>query len=94
MNEYDHKPADAVAAGSRRAFWARPIVRFAAWWAGLFGLLGGTMACPCCGQASCPGGPASAGLLGGLFAVILFLPRWIRGRLNKKKSTTDFTDSH
>jgi hypothetical protein len=85
MEEIAHKPADASAAAARHSFWAWPIVRFAAWWAGLFGLLGGTMACPCCGQASCPGGPASAGLLGGLFAVILVLPRWIRNRLGTSR---------
>ncbi|RPI64453.1 MAG: hypothetical protein EHM48_00810 [Planctomycetaceae bacterium] len=55
--------------------------RFVMWWVGIFALLGGGSVCPCCGQPTCAGGAASAGLLGGLIAAILTLPKWIRSRL-------------
>lgn len=55
-----------------------PAARFLAWWAGLFGFVaaGGGSVCPCCGTAGCPVAPAAAGVLGGVAAVLLFLPRW------------------
>jgi len=59
----------------------RLLFRFFAWWGGLFALLAAGSVCPCCGTATCPGGAASAGILSGLVAVLLFVPRWFRRML-------------
>ena len=66
--------------GALRGVW-----RFLAWWGAMFAFLAsfGTT-CPFCGQQACPGGPASAGLLGGLFAIAMFLPKWLSKRFRKK----------
>jgi len=53
----------------------RPLFRFFAWWGSLFVLLAGGSVCPCCGTPTCPGGAAGAGLLSGLVAVLLHVPR-------------------
>lgn len=57
----------------RRA--AKPLGRFLVWWFGMFALLGPLSTCPVCGQTGCAGGMASAGILGGLAAAALWLPR-------------------
>lgn len=61
-----------------RARWLRPIARFAAWWFSLFALLGPLSVCPVCGQSGCPGGAASAGILGGIMAAFISGLRWVR----------------
>jgi hypothetical protein len=61
----------------------RTLLRFFAWWGGLFALLAGGSVCPCCGTPTCPGGAASAGLLSGLVAILLFVPRWLARRLSR-----------
>ena len=49
---------------------------FFAWWVGLFVLLSATgSVCPCCGKPTCPGGVLGSGLLSGLAAGLLYLPR-------------------
>ncbi|MGQ9650101.1 MAG: hypothetical protein ACUVXJ_08320 [Phycisphaerae bacterium] len=57
-----------------------PVARFLGWWAGLFGFIaaGGGTVCPCCGTTGCPVGPLAAGLLGGIVAALLYVPRWVR----------------
>lgn len=64
----------------------RSIRDFLMWWASPF-LLGATSTCPCCGQPSCAGGIASAGLLGAVAAAMLTLPKWIRARLRSRGET-------
>ena len=58
--------------------WVKHLLRFFGWWFGFFALLGPLSVCPICGQSGCPGGAASAGVLGGIFAVLVSVPRWIR----------------
>lgn len=60
-----------------RFTWLKGLVRFVGWWFGFFALLGPLSTCPVCGQPGCPGGAASAGLLGGVLAALLWLPRRI-----------------
>ncbi len=62
-----------------RRFSFGPVARFLGWWASLFGFIaaGGSSVCPCCGTTGCPIGPATAGVLGGVVALLLHVPRWI-----------------
>ena len=64
-----------------------PVAKFLGWWAGLFGFIvaGGGSVCPCCGTTGCPVGPAAAGLLGGIVALLLFLPRWLFGIVKRTR---------
>jgi len=66
----------------------KPVGRFLAWWFSFFALLGPLSACPVCGQPGCPGGAASAGILGGLLAMLTFIPGRLR-RLFRKSQEGD-----
>lgn len=68
-----------------RVRWLRPIARFAAWWFSLFALLGPLSVCPVCGQSGCPGGAASAGILGGVMAAFISGLRWVRDLARRHK---------
>ncbi len=67
------------------------ILRFFAWWGGMFAILGGTTGgiCPFCGQPGCMGGPASVGFLAGLVAIFMSLPKLLGRRFNARRSQTD-----
>ena len=58
----------------------RPVVRFCGWWGGMFAFLCAFSVCPICGQPGCVGGPATAGFLGGAFAILISLIRPSRWR--------------
>jgi len=75
----------AAALGSRWPRWLKPVARFLTWWLGFFALLGAFSVCPFCGQAGCPGGPASAGLIGGIAAGVMWLPRQIVRRVRHRR---------
>ncbi len=70
----------------RRGGWLQPLVRFAAWWFSLFALLGPLSVCPVCGQSGCPGGAASAGILGGVMAAFISALRWICDSVRHRRS--------
>lgn len=53
-----------------------PLARFFGWWAGMFAFLAAFSVCPFCGQAGCAGGPAFAGLLGGISAFFMSALHW------------------
>ena len=57
-----------------------PLARFFGWWAGLFAFLAAFSVCPFCGQPGCAGGPAFAGVLGGISAFFLSALRLGRRR--------------
>lgn len=57
-----------------------PLARFLGWWAGLFAFLAAFSVCPFCGQPGCAGGPAFAGVLGGISAFFLSALRLGRRR--------------
>jgi len=62
----------------------RSVWRFFAWWGTLFAFFASVgTTCPFCGQQGCPGGPASAGFLGGVVAAAMFLPRRLGGRFER-----------
>jgi hypothetical protein len=71
--------------------WFRPLLRFCGWWFAMFALLGPLSTCPICGQPGCGGGAISAGILGGLAAAALWLPRRLirafRNRCGSKEHT-------
>ena len=64
----------------------RPSRGFLLWWASLFLLVGSTSTCPCCVQQGCPGGWASAGLLGGLVAAMISLAGRVRNIFRRSKT--------
>ena len=72
----------------KRSFFKRisfGVLRFFAWWGGMFAFLGGgSGVCPFCGRPGCGAGPAAAGLLGALFAVAVSLPKWFARRKQRK----------
>jgi len=71
----------------RASRWRRAIKalgKFMIWWFGMFALLGPLSTCPVCGQPGCAGGMASAGILGGLAAAALRLPRRLVGILRRR----------
>jgi hypothetical protein len=67
----------------------RPLGRFLAWWFAMFALLGPLSTCPICGQPGCGGGAASAGILGGLAAAVLWLPRRIIRALRNRPGSKE-----
>jgi len=54
-------------------------VRFLGWWASMFALLGPLSVCPFCGQPGCGVGTAAAGVMGGIVATLMTVPRWVLG---------------
>jgi len=72
MAEAEHHAVAPVSVWRRVT---RPLGRFLAWWFAMFALLGPLSTCPICGQPGCAGGAISAGILGGLAAAALWLPR-------------------
>lgn len=61
----------------------RPLGGFLAWWFAMFALLGPLSTCPICGRPGCGGGAISAGVLGGLLAVLTLIPRRLRWLLRR-----------
>jgi hypothetical protein len=47
------------------------LVKFLTWWLIFSGIYASASVCPFCGQLGCPVGGASAGIVGGLFALVL-----------------------
>jgi len=64
-------------AGKVRSSYLKPAVRFLAWWFSFSALLGPLSTCPICGQPGCAGGIVGAGILGGVAAAFLWIPRQI-----------------
>ncbi len=55
---------------SRFPLWGR-LSRFFLWWLIFAGVYASSSVCPFCGQAGCPVGAASAGVVGGVFAFLI-----------------------
>ena len=51
------------------------IGRFLGYWVGMTGMIASTSTCPCCGQAACPVGVASASAMGAVAAFLLTAAR-------------------
>jgi hypothetical protein len=47
------------------------LLRFCTWWLIFVGIYASSSVCPCCGRVGCPVGGASAGIVGGFFALVL-----------------------
>jgi hypothetical protein len=59
------------------------LVRFFTWWLIFSGIYASSSFCPFCGQAGCPVGAASAGLVGGLFALVIGQGKVILARITR-----------
>jgi len=64
---------------SRWSMRRRRLTRFLGWWSGIFLLMGPLSVCPFCGQPGCGVGVAAAGVMGGIVATVMTVPRWIMG---------------
>jgi hypothetical protein len=47
------------------------LLRFFTWWLMISGIYASSSVCPFCGQMGCPVGAASAGIVGGFFALVV-----------------------
>jgi|WetSurMetagenome_2_1015567.scaffolds.fasta_scaffold1091252_1 hypothetical protein len=47
------------------------VVKLLTWWLIFSGIYASSSVCPCCGQVGCPVGAAGAGIVGGLFALVI-----------------------
>ncbi len=84
---HDDPAPPALPAGMQR-FYRYPVIgralKLLTWWLIFSGIYASSSVCPFCGQAGCPVGAASAGLVGGLFALVIgrgkvIMARVIRG---------------
>ena len=71
---HDDTTPPEIPAGMKR-FYQYPVIgrllRFLTWWLIFSGIYASSSVCPFCGQVGCPVGAASAGLVGGFFALII-----------------------
>ncbi len=58
-------------------------LRFLTWWLIFSGIYASSSVCPFCGQVGCPVGGASAGLVGGLFALVIGKGKVIMARITQ-----------
>ncbi len=60
-----------------------PFLRFLTWWLIFSGIYASSSVCPFCGRLGCPVGGASAGLVGGLFALAIGKGKVIMARITQ-----------
>ena len=95
---HDDAASPEIPSGMKR-FYRHPgvgrFVKFLTWWLIFSGIYAGSSVCPFCGQIGCPVGGASAGLVGGLFALIIGkgkdILKQVSQRLSFLRSTTKAT---
>jgi hypothetical protein len=58
-------------------------LKFLTWWLIFSGIYASSSVCPFCGRLGCPVGGASAGLVGGLFALVIGKGKVIMARLTR-----------
>ncbi len=84
------EPEDDAGTSSRPSLTGR-WARFFLWWLIFSGIYASSSVCPFCGQAGCPVGAASAGVVGGVFAFLITAARrlWtsLKGILPPRRST-------
>ena len=83
---HDYPSPPAIPAGMRR-FYRYPVIgralKLLTWWLIFSGIYAGSSVCPFCGRAGCPVGAASAGLVGGLFALVIGKGKVIMARVTR-----------
>ena len=83
---HDNPSPPAIPAGMPR-FYRYPVIghslKIITWWLIFSGIYASSSVCPFCGQAGCPVGAASAGLVGGLFALIIGKGKVIMARVTQ-----------
>jgi hypothetical protein len=84
---HDDPTPPEIAPGIQR-FFQYPVlgrcVKFLTWWLIFSGIYASASVCPFCGQAGCPVGGASAGIVGGLFALVIAKGKAIMGRITQR----------
>ena len=58
-------------------------LKFLTWWLIFSGIYASSSVCPFCGQLGCPVGGASAGIVGGLFALVIGKGKVIMARVTQ-----------
>jgi hypothetical protein len=83
---HDDPPPPEIPGWIRRLY-QYPLIgrcmRFLTWGLIFAGIYASSSVCPFCGQAGCPVGAASAGLVGGLFALIISKGKVIAARVTQ-----------
>jgi hypothetical protein len=83
---HDHPSPPAIPAGMQR-FYRYPVIgrslKVLTWWLIFSGIYASSSVCPFCGQGGCPVGAASAGLVGGLFALVIGKGKAIIARITQ-----------
>ena len=95
---HDDSAPPALPAGMKR-FARYPFIgrflKFLTWWLIFSGIYASSSVCPFCGRLGCPVGGASAGLVGGLCALVIGKAKVIKARLTQGfsviRSTMKFT---
>jgi hypothetical protein len=68
-------------------FYRHPLIgrlmRFFTWWLIFVGIYASSSVCPFCGRVGCPVGGASAGIVGGFFALVLEYGKALWTRLSQ-----------
>jgi hypothetical protein len=81
---HDDPAPPEIPAGIKR-FYQYPFIgrllRFLTWWLIFSGIYASSSVCPFCGQLGCPVGGASAGIVGGLFALAIGRGKVIMARV-------------
>ena len=71
---HDDTTPPEIPSGMKR-FYQYPFIgrllKFLTWWLIFSGIYASSSVCPFCGQLGCPVGGASAGIVGGLFALVI-----------------------
>ena len=71
---HDDTTPPEIPSGMKR-FYQYPVIgrllKFLTWWLIFSGIYASASVCPFCGRLGCPVGGASAGIVGGLFALVI-----------------------
>jgi hypothetical protein len=83
---HENPSPPAIPAGMQR-FYRYPFIgrslKFLTWWLIFSGIYASSSVCPFCGRLGCPVGGASAGLVGGLFALVIGRGKVIMARVTQ-----------
>ena len=83
---HDDTTPPEIPAGMKR-FYKYPFIgrllKFLTWWLIFAGIYASSSVCPFCGRLGCPVGGASAGIVGGLFALVIGNAKVFAGQVRR-----------